>query len=282
MKSIPLQACGRSHVGKVRKVNEDYLLAKTLDGSQPWAGDFELSCQLEQGPVLLVVCDGLGGLGHGSLASSLTAQTVAKNCDLAAWRNGISEDLTRVIFYDLFMAAHQALRQEVERNKAAAGMATTLTAIILHEKGGCFGHVGDTKAYRCRDNKIQQLTTDHSHVGWLLKNNQLTEAEARKHPEKNILTQALSSQEDLPDLEIGFFDIALGDHFLLCSDGLTDGLLSRQMALLFEKYEDAPLSHAIDDMIRHSLKNSGHDNTSGIVVRLGERSKKGRSRLFSV
>ncbi len=280
MKSIPLEACGRSHIGKVRKINEDYLLAKTIDCPQPWEGNFELSCQLEHSPILLLVCDGLGGLGHGSLASSLTARTVGKNCDLTAWRSGASKDYAKVFFYDLFMAAHQALRQEVKRNQHTAGMATTLTALILHENGGCFGHVGDTKCYRCRDHKIEQLTTDHSRVGWMLKNNQLTEVEARKHPERNILTQALSSREDLPDLEIGFFDINLGDQFLLCSDGLTDGLMSKQIALLFEKYEDAPLPHAIDEMIRQSLKHSGLDNTSGIAIRLGERSKKGRSRLF--
>lgn len=231
-----------THVGWVRPVNEDTLI------------EFPESH-------LFGVCDGMGGHAAGEVASELAA-TVFR-CVLA------ESDLPPAA------ALREAIRQadeEVYRDQTAhperKGMGTTLSALLLSgpaPEEAWIGHVGDSRVYRLRNRKLDQLTTDHSPVFRLYRTGLLSKEQARRHPHKHIVEQALGLS---PPVEADVFavDVRAGDLFLLCTDGLSDQLADGEI-------EDVCRSGSVRAMARHLVQaanfKGGLDNVSVVLVQIG-------------
>ena len=134
-----------------------------------------------------------------------------------------------------------------------------------------FGHIGDSRIYHLprRKKTIKQLTHDDTHVGWLLRNGQISEREARAHPRRNLLQKALGGGNQFVDPQVGAIACERGDIFLLCTDGLVEGLLDNQLVeILRESQPSKTISNPAQRLVETAVKNSGRDNTTALVVQV--------------
>jgi protein phosphatase len=127
-----------------------------------------------------------------------------------------------------------------------------------------FGHIGDSRIYYLpTGGGIKQLTDDDTHVGWLFRNGQINEREAKNHPRKNVLQAALGAGHQFVNPQVGAVGCEPGDRFLLCTDGVTDGFFNDQLPGILHEGENAA-----DHLVRESLSRSGRDNATALVVRI--------------
>ena len=139
-------------------------------------------------------------------------------------------------------------------------MGTTATILSLSGATAYFAHVGDSRLYRLRDNHLEQITRDHSYVETLVRSGELTEAEARVHPMKNILLQAVGAMEEI-FVDAANFPVQSGDKFLLCTDGLTNMVDDAHIAQIL-----MTASEPADALIEAALTAGGKDNVTAIVA----------------
>lgn len=186
--SIVIRTGAASDVGRMREGNEDAFLV--TDG-------------------FVAVADGMGGHRGGEVASQLALEV------FAALSERGEGDLTSRID-----AANRAVLERSLRDRAVAGMGTTFTVIAFDGAVGRLAHVGDSRAYRFRAGELTALTEDHTLVRRLVRAGELTEEEARVHPQRSVVTRALGAEPDV-EVDEGQLDLRPGDRYLLCSDGLT-------------------------------------------------------------
>ena len=231
-----------THVGWVRPVNEDTLIESPEDH-------------------LFGVCDGMGGHAAGEVASALAAMV---------FRRVIAEGVLSPAsaLHEAIRRADEAVYQDQMAHPARRGMGTTLSALLLSgpaPEEAWIGHVGDSRVYRCRNRKLDQLTTDHSPVFRLYQKGLLSKEQARRHPHKHIVEQALGLT---PPVEADVFavDVRPGDLFLLCTDGLSDQVGDGEI-------EDVCRSGPVRTMARHLVQaanfKGGLDNVSVVLVQIG-------------
>jgi protein phosphatase len=203
-------------------------------------------------PPLYVVADGMGGHLGGEVASRMAVETLER---MAARGEGTLEDQIR--------EANRAVHERSLRDRTVAGMGTTLTAALLEGDVGHLAHVGDSRAYLLRDGRLRQLTEDHTLVHRMLRDGELTPAEAEAHPYRSILTRVLGTD---PDLEIDQIDFPLrpGDRLLLCSDGLTGMLPDLRIAEILQTEPDP--NEAVSRLIREANEAGGVDNITAILL----------------
>ena len=195
-----------SDIGRVRNLNQDD------------CGEF---VDAGSGTHLLVVADGMGGHRGGEVASQIAVQQIGD-----VFKRGTSPD-AQALLEQALREANQCIFERANNEAELEGMGTTAVALLLdgqHE--AVLGHVGDSRAYRMRQGKLEQLTADHSVVGELVRRGQLSPEEARHHPQSNEILRALGTRSDV-EIEFTRVDVQPGDQFLMCSDGLS-GMLSDQ------------------------------------------------------
>jgi len=235
MSDRPIRYNAKTHVGKVRKVNEDSILV--LPDQQIW-----------------VVSDGMGGHEGGDYASRMVVDCIAiLPPDMAP-----TEKLGQI--RQAVQSAHRTIHHEAEARHATMG--ATVVALVLAD--GHFGALwaGDSRLYRLRDSKIELLTTDHSIVAALVEAGQLNWDEAAKHPQSNAITRAVGVGEEL-ELDKIRGDALPGDRFLLCSDGLNK---YAGIAELGNALKGVPIEVVTDNLVQLALDRGGADNVSVIVV----------------
>ncbi len=225
-----------SHVGKVREVNEDSLLARPEVG-------------------LWVVADGMGGHGGGDLASSAVVSALAtiESPDSAA------ELLAR--FEDCIIRVNADLRA-LARSRGTRVVGTTVVAILIHGAHYACVWCGDSRAYLLRGGVLTQISRDHSEVQDLIDRGILEPKEAKSWPRRNVITRALGTA-DQAALEIGDGPLLAGDRFLLCSDGLTNHVDDSEIAALLGGDEPQRICARL---ISLTLQRGASDNVSVIVV----------------
>lgn len=206
---------------------------------------------------LFVLADGMGGHRAGEIASSIAVQTI-----LAMDFSGNSPD---VVLKEAVYQANQAILNAVEQDPGQYGMGTTITVLYLDKNLAYYTHIGDSRIYLYSRGSFQQLTNDHSLVAELVRSGTLTEAEAKNHPQRNILTQALGT-ERMPDLEIMKTPVFEGDKFLLCSDGLC-GLLEETQIFSEISSGDEPQA-IVDRLVSMANDAGGIDNITVILIEL--------------
>lgn len=226
-------------IGRVRTHNEDALLAE---------------------PPLFAVADGLGGHQAGEIASTIAIETLVANAPLHA----DSKALARAIH-----AANRAVIEAADERAGRSGMGTTLTATIVEGRHIAIAHVGDSRAYLMRDGQLQQLTEDHSMVADMIRLGQLTEEEARFHPNRSVITRALGTD---PNMSADTYDIETvgGDRLLLATDGLFGMLRDSEIAEVLAGNPDP--QDAARSLVAAANEAGGQDNITVVVVDIGGRS----------
>jgi protein phosphatase len=225
----------KTDIGQVRQANED-------------------SCDTfarEDGTRLLVVADGMGGHRGGATASSTTVATIAEIFDAEASARP-SDMLGRAI-----EAANARVFEMAQQDPELEGMGTTVVAFHLDARGrGTVAHVGDSRAYRYRNGRLEPLTTDHSVVAEMQRRGLLSADEAAVHPRRN---EILRSVGVLPDVEVEVADVDVhpGDRFVLCSDGLSGVVTDDEIAAVVQA--ESP-EGAVDTLIRMANERGGPDN----------------------
>jgi protein phosphatase len=243
----------RSEAGEVRPHNEDFAgaFAPTIP-DDAW----------DRGP-LFAVCDGLGGHAAGEVASRL-AVTGLLDAWTASTPGAPHKDL-RAAARAANLAVYDAAMQEGKR-----GMGTTLTALTLCGREAVIGHVGDSRAYLVRDGRCAQLTADHSRVGEMLRLGLLTPEQAASHPARSQLTKSLGSDPML-QVDVVRSELATGDVFVLCSDGLWDSVSRAEIADVASAVgtPSAPtVVQAADQLVDLALAREAPDNVTALVVKV--------------
>ena len=256
---------GLTHRGHVRPNNEDTFLALEFDGREVhYLGKTGQASTLQK-DFVFAVSDGMGGANSGEFASRITKDKIThllpKGFRMAVPGPQSGYDGT---LRELFGAIHYDLLKLGQSYEECRGMGTTLSLAWLTPGWMYFGHIGDSRIYHLPPGGgIIQLTHDHGHVGWLRRNNRIGEREAREHPMRNLLNQALGAEHQFIDPQFGALPCAPGDRFLLCSDGLTEGLWDRQLDEIVRESHSAPVAKRLID---EALARAGRDNITAMVV----------------
>ena len=265
---------GRTVVGCVRQNNEDSLgavpLAVPLNDPQVEAGTPDLrtgTAALERPGTLLAVADGMGGAKAGEVASGMAVSIVTQ--ELGSRLGGLpgaasAEDITRTLVAAV-EKANERIRDEGASNPNRKGMGTTLTAIWVYDDIAQIAHVGDSRAYLFRKGNLTQLTKDQSLVEKLLEDNIITPEEADRMHAKNIILQALGSEEDL-EVASPREQVQPGDTLLLCTDGLTGTMTNVELE------EAMRLGGSLEDLCQRLIdlaeKRGGPDNITVLLGRV--------------
>ena len=251
----PRRIGSKTDVGATREENQDSVdYIQTPDGE--WT--------------LLVVCDGMGGHADGKLASSMAVDLIGRRfTELSA--AGDAREALRGAIVDANAAVYSASRESGQ----ARGMGTTCAALAVRGDEAWIAHVGDSRVYRIRPGVVERMTRDHSAVQRMVDAGMITEDEARRHPESNVLIRSVGVRETVePDVR-GPEKILPGDRFLLCSDGLWNVVEDEVVAAIASMYEP---QEAAEKLIALANDRGGPDNIS---VQIFERADgKGLAKSF--
>jgi serine/threonine protein phosphatase PrpC len=252
---LRVKACGLSDVGLTRAHNEDY---------------FEIDPQHR----LYVVADGMGGHSHGEVAAQIAVNAIrefiAKSADRdTTWPFGMDSRLERHsnLLKMAVRMAHDHVLRAISRDGSLYGMGTTVVGILLAGATAAVAHVGDSRAYRLRDGRLDQLTQDHTWVNEQVVAGFLSKEQARSHPLKNVVTRALGGESDVL-VDVRELEVRPGDLYLLCSDGLT-GMLSD--ADIRDRLASGHSLHEIcRALITDSNARGGIDNVTVVLLAVEE------------
>ncbi|XOV89381.1 MAG: Stp1/IreP family PP2C-type Ser/Thr phosphatase [Pseudomonadota bacterium] len=249
----------QTDVGQVRDHNEDYV-----------------SCVEHLG--IAVLADGMGGLNAGEVASSMTVHLLID--DLVAFsegQSGVAEELpadtddlpacSRVVKY-LIEKANSAVFHVSQTQPQCRGMGTTVLVSLFHDNKVYVGHIGDSRVYRFRDNKLEQITKDHSFVQELIDKGLYTKEEARESNRKNVVTRALGVAPTV-EAEVHEHKARVGDIYLMCSDGLTDLVTDDDIETTFREL-GSNLAETAGHLVNVANASGGKDNISVVLARISK------------
>jgi PPM family protein phosphatase len=250
---MEIKAHGLTHVGKQRQHNEDAFLV--ADEAK-----------------LYLVADGMGGHAAGEIASRIAVDSISEFIlhtkeDDGTWPHAYDEHFGRATnrLMAALRLANTRVLEAMRKDARLRGMGTTVVACLADGETMSVAHVGDSRAYMIRNNQLQRITNDHSWVFEQVQAGMLTEAEAEKHPLRNVITRALGGALQVsPDAtEI---EAKTGDVYLLCSDGLT-GMVPEDEILRLVTSHDGDLEGAAQALIDTANERGGLDNITAVLVR---------------
>jgi protein phosphatase len=271
-KALSLKWSGWTDLGKIRPNNEDSFLGLQFDAKEVFRlGKFG-EASLEKMDFAFAVSDGMGGALAGEFASRIAVEKITTLLPRAFQHSalGLQPGFSDVLA-ELFDQVHRALAFVGGSYEETAGMQTTLSLCWFTPSWMYFGHIGDSRIYHLpkRKKTIRQLTHDDTYVGWLLRNGKISEHEARTHPRRNLLQKALGGGNQFVDPQVGAIACERGDIFLLGTDGLVEGLFDNQLSeLLRERQSSEESSNPAQLLVETSVRNSGRDNTTALVVEI--------------
>ncbi len=263
---------GLTDKGPVRLNNEDAFLGVTFDGHEVrYLGKTGIS-SLASADFVFAVSDGMGGAKSGEFASRIAVEKITKllpkSYRMAA--RGMSSGFQDLLV-ELFEAIHHELLKLGQAYEECVGMGATLSLCWFSPEWMYFAHIGDSRIYYLpKEGGMTQITHDHSQVGWMRRAGQLNEREARNHPRRNVLNQVLGGGNQFIDPHIGAVGYRPGDRFVICSDGLVDGLWDHHIEEIVRMPpapEQATLSTA-QRLINEALDHSSRDNITTVVVEI--------------
>lgn len=232
---------GLTDRGRVRPTNQDIYQIETREENQT---------------ALLVVCDGMGGANAGNVASRFAAKAFAETVS-AALDRALDAGKRQTLLTHALVQANETVFTLAGRQPEFRGMGTTLVAALVQGEQATILNVGDSRAYLFDGTRLHQLTEDHSYVEEMRRQGRITEADARTHPQKNLITRAVGVE---PDVEGDLFEVRLkrGETLLLCTDGLT-GMVEDDKIAETLKYAKT-LALAGDALLTLALEGGGRDN----------------------
>ena len=250
---MQLKAIGLSHVGRQRQHNEDNFLV--ADEAK-----------------LYLVADGMGGHAAGEIASKIAVDSISEFIvhtkeDDGTWPHAYDEHFGRATnrLMAALRLANTRVLEAMRKDARLRGMGTTVVACLADDAKMSVAHVGDSRAYLIRDGAMSRLTNDHSWVFEQVQAGMLTEAEAEKHPLRNVITRALGGALSVtPDAAV--VESQSGDVYLLCSDGLT-GMVPEDEILRVVSENGHDLEKACQKLIDIANERGGLDNVTAILVK---------------
>lgn len=246
-----VSACGLTDAGRVRIHNED---------------SFEIDADRE----LYVVADGMGGHSHGEVASKMAVQAIREFVERAE-----DDEETWPFTYDpglrhhsnvlkaAVRLAHDQVLSAIRTDGALHGMGTTVVGCMIRDGTAALAHVGDSRAYRLRGDRLELLTEDHTWVNEQVVAGFLSEEQARDHPLKNVVTRALGGESEVV-VDVREVNMEEGDTLLLCSDGLTTMLDDEEIERCLKSGDD--LESVCRELIREANARGGHDNVTVVLL----------------
>jgi protein phosphatase len=265
-----LKWSGCTDRGKVRPNNEDAFLALKFDATEVQRLRKTGEASTETADFAFAVSDGMGGALAGEYASRIAIEKITTMLPRSFKQSatGFATDYNDVLT-ELFGEIHKALVYLGASYEECDGMEATLTLCWFTPGWMHFGHIGDSRVYYlpAGENQIRQLSHDDTHVGWLFRNGKINEREARNHPRRNVLQKALGGGNQFVDPQIGAVGCQPGDIFLLCTDGLTEGLYDHHVVdFLREPESNQPVGNRAQRLVKESVEKSGRDNTTALVI----------------
>jgi protein phosphatase len=272
LNSQGLQWSARTDRGPVRPNNEDAFVGLQFDArevqylgaiGEATAGHLDFA---------FGVSDGMGGAMAGEHASRIAVQKITTLLPQSYRHSavGLKTGFADVL-EELFAQVHEALAEMGRSYEECAGMEATLSLCWFTPGWMYYGHIGDSRIYYlpAEPGPIKQLTNDDTHVGWLCRNGKINEREARSHPRRNVLQKALGGGNQFVTPQVGAVGYEVGDVFLLCTDGLIEGLYDSDLEELLRSPESARGgANAASALVKESLARSGRDNTTAVVIRV--------------
>lgn len=236
----------KTDVGKVREGNEDFFL----------------NDKISENEYLFIIADGMGGHQAGDVASRLAAETFLDSYQLFRKKeHPIDESMELAI-----KKSNSAILKKAAADPSKRGMGTTFSAIVIAGMRAYIIHIGDSRIYLVKKNKIRRVTTDHTFVEKLVEDGRISPEEAREHPQKNVLYMSLGAREGFSPEILKEMQLEEGDAIVMCSDGLSNMVadeLIKETVLSFYP-EDAA-----DELVRMANSNGGTDNITLQIIRIG-------------
>lgn len=231
---------GLTDPGLVRSVNQD---AYYIDPS----GRF------------FIVADGMGGHAGGQEASSIATQSIQAYLE-KHWDSDVD---SKTLLEKALLQANQAIIQDQSRHPERSDMGTTVVVVIFRQSQPWCAHIGDSRLYRLRGAKLEQITEDHTWVSRAMKAGDLTSDQARVHPWRHILSKCLG-REDLRQVDVQKFDVQPSDRLLLCSDGLTEELPDHLITFHLKSIRAS--EKAATALVNAAKDKGGRDNITVVIV----------------
>lgn len=245
MNVLPIQAAIRSDRGRVRELNEDSVAVLDAQG-------------------LVVLADGMGGYNAGEVASQLAVETITTSL-LPHFADHDTAPAAQLI-RSAVETANEAILSSMLAEPAYEGMATTVVVALFSEQQVHYAHVGDSRLYRLRDGRLEQLTRDHSMVQALVDEGMFDSMQEALDAgvRGNVLTRGLGIQDAI-DVELGVADLVPGDLYLFCSDGLSNMVPDQDMQDILTGMDER-IENAAEQLLAAALRNGGLDNVSLVLV----------------
>ncbi len=261
---------GHTDRGRVRPNNEDAFLCLQFDAQEVrYLGKIGDASSVGNDHVF-AVSDGMGGASAGEFASRITVEKVMRIMPGVFKQSAVGIEAGYAdVLEELFEQIHRALTFVGYSYEETAGMGATLSLCWFTSGWMYFAHIGDSRVYYLpgREGGIRQLTQDDTYVGWLYRQGKLNEREARTHPRRNVLQKALGAGNQYVDPQVGAVACEPGDRFLLCTDGLVDGLFNQQLLDFATPEEtDGETRNAAHHLVVAAVERSGRDNTTALLV----------------
>jgi protein phosphatase len=259
-----------THLGRVRKNNEDAYLVSALDGEEPLVNPLRPLATNCQAGILAAVADGMGGAATGEIASREGLASVAVNL-FGHWgrlpaAKAVEADLLKALAHAAEEASLAVLRY-ADAERASRGMGSTLTAAVLWNGCAYLAQVGDSRAYLYRKPDLVLLTEDQTLVREMISAGSLTPEEARVHPQRSLITQALGCPNPVRAV-LGRVALRRGDRLLLCSDGLCGELPDPRLKAILD--QDLTLKGTLEQMVEEALAQGGRDNITALILALDD------------
>ena len=237
----------KTDIGMKRSNNQDSFSYGQLDnGAVTWA----------------VVCDGMGGMAAGNVASATATEVIA-----GSFENNLSPKSSASVVRNLLKSSIESANARIYNmaleDEALRGMGTTVVAVVIIKGVAYIAHAGDSRAYFYSNNQLAQITTDHSVVQTLVEKGQLTEQEAKNHPNKNVITRALGVAPYI-DIDFEEREVLLGDTLLLCTDGLTNCIDDELIKLAVSDNDFETLAERLVELAN---QNGGYDNITAVAIK---------------
>ena len=233
----------KTDIGKTRETNQDAFDTGYFNDGTVWA----------------VVCDGMGGVSGGQVASSLCIDKTV-NAIKRSYREDMTVNNVKNMLVSAINAANSYVFDESLKDRELKGMGTTIVAVVIVNNIAVVAHVGDSRAYIVNDT-IKQITKDHSYVQLLVDNGKITLEEAENHPDKNIITRAIGI-EGFVDVDVDIVDIKDEDILLLCTDGLNGYVRDDDILKTVKEYGDS----STEKLVETANLNGGHDNLTVVLI----------------
>lgn len=240
---MKIQYAGCTHIGKVKKRNED---------SMYWPnGDIK---------DVVIVADGMGGYHAGDVASSMAVQ-IGLNIVAAARKKNLDDE---TMVRQAIFAANHSILEYASHNEFFSGMGTTMILAVRRGRTWTIGHVGDSRAYLFNKDSLRQVTHDHSLVQAMMDSGKLTRQEAKNHPYRNIIMRAVGTE---PEVEVDIYRVEYGkgDVLLLCSDGLTRNIEDEELEQMLQEQDD--MQQVAQAMVDLANERGGQDNITVVIAK---------------